>query len=244
MNTITFIPARGGSKSIPKKNIKELGGKPLIFYTIEASQKCGLRTIVNTDSSEIGELVESIGVEVMMRPSNLAQDKTSMFEVLKSEIFKIEPLPDLVLLLQPTSPFRETIHIKTAIAYLTENLDEYDSVISVEKVPEKYNPAQMIVSDNDQKRMVVGKIKSWFKKPKLILSGIPISKRITRRQDFPETWLPTGSIYLFKTSNLKKGSIYGDKILLMETSGEININTQEDWDEAENKLLTNNLKNE
>jgi CMP-N-acetylneuraminic acid synthetase len=91
----------------------------------------------------------------------------------------------------------------------------------------------MIVSENGEKKMVLGRIKSWFKKPKLILSGVPISQRITRRQEFPEAWIPTGSIYLFKTSNLKKGSIYGDNIMLMETESEININSLEDWNKAE-----------
>lgn len=239
-NLIAFIPAKGNSKSIPKKNIKELGGKPLILWSIETAQKCGLRTIVNTDSQEIIDIVFDTGVEVMKRLDNLAKDTTSMFEVLKSEVFKIKPLPDLVLLLQCTSPFRKSIHIKTAISYLQENLDKYDSLISVEKVPEKYNPSQMIISENNQKKMVLGRIKSWFKKDKLILSGVPISQRITRRQEFPDAFIPDGAIYLFKTENLKKENLYGDRVMLLETEGTININTPEDFLEAE-KLCKNKV---
>lgn len=236
MNIATFIPARGGSKSIPNKNIKLLGNKPLIAYSIESAFKAGLDPIVSTDSNEIAKIAYELGAKVLKRPENLAQDKTSMFEVLKNEIPKIETKPDIILLLQPTSPFRNVLQIKTALSYFEENLDKYDSLISVEKVPEKYNPSQMIINEQGNKSMVLGKIKSWFKKPKIILSGIPLSQRITRRQDFPDAWVPTGSIYLFKTSNLKNGSIYGNQTMLLETESTPNINTQEDWDLAEKEL--------
>src|SRR3990167_6895934 len=139
-NIIAFIPARGGSKSIPKKNIKLLGGKPLISYSIDSAFKSGIqKVVVSTDSQEIIDVALEAGAEVMKRPTSLAQDNTSMFEVLQSEIPKIQPQPDLVLLLQPTSPFRNTVHIKTAISYLSENTEKFYSLISVEKVPDKYS---------------------------------------------------------------------------------------------------------
>ena len=160
MNICAFIPARGGSKSIPRKNIKELNGKPLIVWSIESAYKAGIdQIIVDTDDKEIADMAYRNGAKVMIRPESLAQDKTSMFEVLKNEIPKIQPQPDLILLLQPTTPFRKSVHIKTAISYLQENLDKYDSLVSVEKVPEKYNPAQMIVINQGTKNMVLGKIK-------------------------------------------------------------------------------------
>ncbi len=218
MNIVAVIPARAGSKTIPKKNIKELAGKPLIAYSIDSALKCGFRTIVSTDSEEIAKIAEREGAEVLLRSENLAQDDTSMFEVLKSEVSKIEPAPDLILLLQPTSPLREIIHIKTAVSYLIENLDKYDSLISVEQVPEKYNPAQIIVNTIGGKKMA---------------TGVPIAKRLTRRQDFPEAFVPDGSIYLFKTENLKNGSLYGEEVMLLQTEGTININSLEDWEQAE-----------
>ena len=221
MFIFTFIPARSGSKSIKDKNVKLLGGKPLIAYSIESSLKCGLRTIVNTDSETYAEIAKQHGAETMIRSASLAQDNTSMFELLKSEIFKIDPVPDLVLLLQPTSPFRKNIHIKTAISYFLENLDKYTSLISVEKVPEKYNPAQVIVESLSGKTMA---------------NGTSISSRITKRQSFPNAWIPTGEIYIFKTSNLKKGNIYGSEVMLYESEGSININTEEDFLEATNYL--------
>lgn len=220
MDIVSFIPARGGSKSIPHKNIKKLGGKPLINWSIEVSQKCDLRTIVDTDNKEIAEIAENLGAEVMIRPSELAQDKTSMFEMLKNEVLKIDPISEYIILLQPTSPFRSKKHIELAIEYMKNN-PQYDCLISVEKVPEKWNPAQVIIETSMGKKMA---------------SGVPISKRITRRQDFPNAYIPTGSIYLFKTSNLEKGSIYGNEIMLLETEGSVNINSESDFLQAEEQL--------
>lgn len=224
-NTIAFIPARSGSKSIPDKNIKLLGGKPLIGYAIEDAFKAGLsKVIVNSDSQKYLDIAKEFGAETMLREKELAGDKTSMFEVLKSEIFKIDPLPDFVLLLQPTTPFRKINQIKIALSYL-ENNPEYDSLISVERVPERYNPAVMIVKTPEGLKMA---------------NGLPISKRITDRQSNPKTWIPTGAIYLFKTSNLEKGSIYGDKTMLLEGEPTINLNTQEDWNNLE-KAIENKI---
>lgn len=235
MNIVAFIPARSGSKSIPGKNIKELGGKPLLSYSIETGLKTGLRTVVNSDSKEYLEIAEQYGAEVMLRPEKLAGDKTSILDVLKSEVFKINLVPDAVLLLQPTSPFRNLNIVKAALSYFTSNLDKFDSLISVEKVPDKYHPYAMIVGS--EKRMLFGKVK-WFQRlfktyKEPLPGGYPIRERVTRRQDMPPVWLPDGSIYIFKTGNLKKGSLYGDNVLLLETEGTPNINTLEDWNAAE-----------
>ena len=241
MNIVAFIPARGQSKSIPNKNIKLLGDKPLVAWSIETAKKNKLRVIVNTEDEDIANIAKFHGAEVMMRPKRLAGDKTSMFEVLQSEVFKIDPIPDAVMILQPTSPFRKNLYIQTAISYFTENLDKYDSLISVEKVLSKYSPYAMII-ENHGKRMIfrklIGlkeKLISWLTgiKFKHSLSGYPISQRMTRRQDLPDCWLPDGSIYLFKTSNLKQGSIYGSSTMLLQSEGTLNINDLDDFTKAE-----------
>lgn len=221
---VGFIPARGGSKSIPRKNLKLLGGKPLLAWSIQSAFDAGLeRVIVSTEDPEIHKLAKEYGAEVLERTAELAQDETSMFEVLKSEVSKIDPLPEIVVLLQPTSPFRERVHITSAVSLLSNNLDQYDSLISAERVPEKWHPNQVIVSTPLGHRMA---------------NGVPISQRKTRRQNFEEAWVPTGSIYAFKVSNLKKGSLYGEKTLILETEGTININDQSDWLAAEQWLLS------
>lgn len=212
-NIVAFIPARGGSKSIPRKNIKELGGKPLIAWTIESAFDAGLqRVIVNTDDDEIAGVAREYGAEIMMRPQELAQDETSMLEVLKSEVPKIIPAPKTIVLLQPTSPFREVGFIRKAVDSFDRR--RFDSLISVESVPEKYNPAQVIVNNK-------------------MADGRPIAERITQRQKFPQAFIPTGSLYLFKPSNLERGSIYGEKIFLLQSDPTININSPEDWEDAE-----------
>jgi len=254
MNIVAFIPARGGSKSIPRKNIKELGGKPLIAYSIESAMKCGVsQVIVNTDDKEIEEIAMKNNAKVMIRSLNISKDNTSMFDVLKNEIPKITPLPDLVLLLQPTSPFRKASHIQIAISYLSNNLDKFDSVVSVERVPEKYNPYAMILENSHSKIMMFRKlmtlkekIVSWMVGKKFIgpnLNGYPISQRMIRRQDFPQAWIPDGSIYLFKTENLKNGSIYGETVMLLESEGSININAPDDWIKAEEYLKSKSNAN-
>ncbi len=245
MNICTFIPARKNSKSIIDKNIKLLGNKPLLVWSIESAYKAGLeKIVVSTDSDEYAKIAYEAGAEVLKRPENLGKDTTSMFDLLKSEVFKIKPLPELVLLLQPTSPLRKSIHIKTAISYLTENLDKYDSIISVNRIPSKYHPAEAIISTQNGKGMIIGKlitlkdkIKSFFtgiKYTRPSLNGVPISQRLTRRQNYPDAWVPSGEIYLFRPENLKKGSIYGDNVLLLETEESININEPSDWELAEN----------
>lgn len=251
-NVVCFIPARGQSKSIPKKNIKLLGGKPLVNYSIESAIKAGLEVIVNTDDQEIADVAMEAGARIMKRPISLAKDDTSMFDVLRSEIPKISFRSDMVILLQPTVPFRKVTHIKMAIELLKKNWAEYDSVITVERIPEKYHPMLAILQTSTGNQMIFGRMKNklrqWFLGKKFegpTLSGMPISQRVTRRQDHPTAYVPTGSVYLFKTSNLKKGSIYGEKVLLIETESEVNINELNDFNEAERLLnqASNDEKN-
>jgi len=214
-NIIAFIPCRSLSKSIKDKNIKELGDKPLITWSIEVGLKAGLRTIVNSDSQEYLDIAKKWDAETMLRPEELGRDNVSMFEVLESEVFKIEPVPELVVLLQPTTPFRSITKIKMGIDYLLNN-SEYDSLIIAERVPDKYAPEQVIISTPTGLQMA---------------NGRPIPQRITIRQQHKESWIPSGT-YIFKTSNLKEGSLYGEKTMIMETEGTININSEKDWEEA------------
>lgn len=242
MSMIVFIPARAGSKSITDKNTKELGGKPLVAWSIESALEAGIeKVIVNSDGEDILNIAKEAGATIMSRPASLAKDKTSMFELLKSEIAKITPLPDIVMLLQPTVPFRSKFQIRLAIQMLEAN-QEYDSVILVERIPEKYHPMLAIVQSTTGNRVLFAKVKKWWGGKKYegpILEGVPISQRVTRRQDHANAWVPTGSIYLFKTKNLGKGSFYGDRVMLVETEPSININDQKDWDEAEEWIKKN-----
>ena len=123
MKILGLIPARGGSKQVPKKNIRMLGGKPLIAHTLEAVQPLNNlfhRTIVSTDDEQIAQIARDFGGDVpFMRPSELAQDRSPTIPLVQHAILEIESCDqvklDWVMLLQPTAPLRRTEHILEAI---------------------------------------------------------------------------------------------------------------------------------
>lgn len=132
---ISIIPARGGSKRLPRKNIMNLCGKPLIAYTIEASIKSGIaeRTIVLTDDKEIKEISLKYGSEVFDRPSELARDDSPTIDIVKHIIKTLEEkekyFPGIIVLLQPVSPLKNSEDIKQA--YDIFNKSKFGSVVSV-----------------------------------------------------------------------------------------------------------------
>lgn len=133
LKILSIIPARGGSKGIPLKNLIMIGKKPLIYYTISASLKSKInRTIVSTDNLEISKVAKKYGAEVMIRPKKLANDKSQIEPVMKQileYLYKNENyIPDLVVLLQNTSPLRNSKHIDDSISFLKKN--KLDSVLS------------------------------------------------------------------------------------------------------------------
>jgi N-acylneuraminate cytidylyltransferase len=124
MKCLVIIPARGGSKRVPKKNIKLLDGKPLIYYTINAAREIFLdeNICVSTDSEEVKEVVEQINLNVpFIRPDYLATDTSGSYEMILHAVEFYEAqgnVYDVVILLQPTSPFRSAKHIKKSIGSL------------------------------------------------------------------------------------------------------------------------------
>ena len=223
---LAIIPARGGSKGIPGKNIKKLAGQPLISYTINSAKqsKCINKFIVSSDSPEIISICKTLGVEApFKRPSELAEDNTGSLEVVKHALDfyeKREQYFDAVLLLQPTTPFREKGFIDKAIKAFFNN--QCDSLVSVLPVPHKYNP-HWVYEPNE---------KGYLK----ISTGE--TKIVKQRQELPKAFFRDGSIYLTKTEIIKQGSLYGDKISYLESNPEfyVNIDTSQDWEEAKRVL--------
>jgi CMP-N-acetylneuraminic acid synthetase len=232
MRLLGIIPARGGSKSIPRKNIKELLGKPLIAYTIEAAKESGFfdRLILTTDDEEIAEIGKRYGAEVpFLRPKEIAEDKTPMLPVLQHAVNFLKEKenyePDAIMLLQPTAPLRQTFHITEAVELFKKS--GADSLVAVVEIPGHFSPYWAVVEDEA----------SWGK----LFIGKPIRERITRRQDFPQkTYSHSGAIYLFKTGLLFEAqpSFYGEKVKLypMEEKYCVNIDDPEDWELAEVRL--------
>lgn len=146
MNVLVVLPARGGSKSIPKKNIVPLGGKPLIAWAIEAAKAATRvdRVIVDTDNDEIAAVARQCGAETpYLRPAELAQDDTPTMPVLRAGLAWLaeheDYRPDALLLVQPTSPFIRAEQIDAAIALL-EAHPEADSVTTVIELPHHFHP--------------------------------------------------------------------------------------------------------
>ncbi|MBI2047659.1 MAG: acylneuraminate cytidylyltransferase family protein, partial [Parcubacteria group bacterium] len=188
---MAIIPARGGSKGIPRKNIKLLADKPLIAYSIEAALGSRLldRTVVSTDDEEIARVAKELSTEVVVRPKELAGDKTPMEPVLKYVVDFLEKenyIPDTVVLLQPTSPLRTATHVDGALKKFLAG--DFDSLVSIFKI---YNN-RLEIDKND-----------------LVTPTFTESKNRDKR---PPAIFENGAIYISKIDLIKKGKIRGDKI--------------------------------
>ncbi len=228
MRILGIIPARGGSKGVPGKNIKLLGDLPLIAYTIKQALESHLlsRIIVSTDDINIANVAKKMGLEVpFIRPDELAMDTTSSIAVVQHAVNFLEfegDFFDAVCLLQPTSPFREKGFIDRAITVFIEK--QSDALVSVLPVPHELNPHW--VFEVDKKGML------------FIATGE--KEIIKRRQDLPTTYFRDGAVYLTKMESIKKSTFYGTSLSYLESKPEfyVNIDTFEDWKDAEYKLST------
>ncbi|SDL42045.1 N-acylneuraminate cytidylyltransferase [Salinimicrobium catena] len=230
MKILGLIPARGGSKGIPGKNIKPLRGKPLLQYTIEAAKRSNLlsRIVLSSDDEEIMATARKLGLEApFQRPANLAGDSSSSLEVVKHALrFFLENGEkfDAVCLLQPTSPLRRERLIDEAIEKFSSG--NFDSLVTVREVPDDYNPHWIFEEKNGGLKIATGE-----------------TEIITRRQDLPKAYHRDGAIYLTKTEVLlEQDSLYGKNIGFVDTTGDpyVNIDTPRDWEEAERILSINN----
>lgn len=227
MKILGLIPARGGSKGVPRKNIKLLNGKPLIYYTINPARQTGLfsEILVSTDDEEIAEVSRELGVEVQIRPAHLAGDASptidTVIHVLES-YQKTGETFDAVCLLQPTNPLRSEDVLRKSME--TFEASGADSLVSVRQVPHEYNPHWTFEVSR------TGAFLSIATGEKEI---------IPRRQELPRAYHRDGAIYLVKSEVvLNDKSLYGQNISFIDMTGEphVNIDTLKDWEEAEKYL--------
>lgn len=224
---LSVIPARGGSKSIPKKNISKLGNNPLISYSIAYSQKCNLvsKTIVSTDNDEIASVAKNFGAEVpFTRPIELSDDISQDYGFMRHalDFFDKQGIKyDLLLILRPTSPLRPKGLIEKGVDIFINN-PGCSSVRSI--APVKEHPYRC------WKDGVNGSIESVIKSENEIYN-LP-------RQILPKYYYQTGDLELIHRSTLLSGSVSGANIYPLMISHEemIDIDTQEDQKKAEEHL--------
>ncbi|MBN2165705.1 MAG: acylneuraminate cytidylyltransferase family protein [Marinilabiliaceae bacterium] len=224
MKTLYVIPARGGSKGLPRKNIKLLNGKPLICYTIEAVREVASDEdiCVSTDDIEIKNIVESHGLFVpFMRPGVLSTDTASTEDVIKHALsfYKARGVEyDIVVLLQPTSPLRKGHHIHEALELYTSN---DDMVVSAFKT--KSNPYYLLFEEDEN---------GYLHKSK--------TGNFSRRQDCPNVWELNGAIYVINVRSLiNKGMANFDRKVCYEMDPKDSIDIDEEIDFLLVELIIN-----
>lgn len=225
MRTLVIIPARGGSKGIPHKNIKPLDGKPLIYYTIDCARAiCDDDDIcVSTDDPEIIYMVEKYGLKVpFVRPVELATDTAGTYEVLLHALDYYEKHGrhyDVVLLLQNTSPFRTAEHVIEALQLYTPDID---MVVSVKVC--SANPYYCVFEEDEEGFLHVCKGDG----------------NIVRRQDAPKVYEYNGAIYIMNVEKLKTTHMHKMQKrvkYVMDDKSSFDLDTMWDWKMAEMMVI-------
>lgn len=221
MRVLGLIPARGGSKGIPGKNVRPLGGRPLLAWTAEAALAARRlsRVVLSTDDEGIAEVGRRCGLDVpFLRPAELARDDTPTLPVVRHALETLDDAFDAVCLLQPTSPFRRAADIDGCIGMLEER--ELDAVVSVLPVPAEHNPHWVYFEDGaGLLRLATGE-----------------EQPVPRRQELPPAFHRDGSVYVTRREVVMSGSLYGRRLggfVMPDASRSVNLDTPADWERAE-----------
>lgn len=223
-DVLGVIPARAGSKGLPGKNVRLLAGQSLIEHAYRNAKESETlaKIILSTDDPKAIDIAKKIGLEVpFIRPDYLCKDDTSMLDVIIHALGKMKEkgyVPEAVMILQPTSPFRTAEHIRTAVNLL----NDYDSVISVVPIPKTLCPHYVMRIREDG-------LLDYF---------LPEGKSIARRQDVPQAYTRDGTIYLSKTDVvLNQRSLLGERCFpfILSQSEALSIDDLSQWNEAEKR---------
>jgi len=217
MKAIAVIPARGGSKGIPRKNLTEIGGKPLLEWTIQAARGCPYveSIIVSSDDDEILALARTLGAEPLKRPAELSTDTANVKPVLQNALVEYKKahgsLPEYVLFLQPTSPLRTASSLTRAFEAL-QNDPEADALVSVYEIDNSYLKASILTDGYLQ----------------------PASSREfvnMNRQMLPKLYMPNGAIYIMHAEScITDPRFDGEKTLpfIMSAEESLDLDSPED----------------
>jgi CMP-N-acetylneuraminic acid synthetase len=225
---LTIIPARGGSKGVPRKNIRELGGKPLIAHTIEAALGSSYisRLIVSTDDEEIAEISRKWGADVpFIRPPEFATDTAKALAVVKHALIEIEKMDNreypVIAYLEPPAPFKTSKDIDSCIELFIEKKPA--SVVSVNEA-NQFHPILMKKIEDDQLKPI------WRDEPE----GVP------RQLYSPTAYMRNGAVYVLRKENILNDIFYGEPILpyIMPDERSICIDGMLDWYAAEAMIMS------
>ena len=214
LSILAIIPARGGSKRLPRKNVLDLNGQPLIVWSIKAAKKSHYidEIIVTTDDDEILQIAESHGVKTVRRPADLASDTATTFDAINHTIDNT-PMYDYVMLLQPTSPLRNENHIDQAIELLVNK--SADAVISVCETEHSPLWCNTLPQSKNLKNFINDDVKD------------------KRSQDLDTYYRLNGAIYLCKTKKLLKSKSFFLKTnifaLVMNKNSSVDIDDFSDF---------------
>lgn len=218
---VGLVPARGGSKGLPGKNLRALAGKPLLTYTAEAARASGVidRLILSTDDEAIAAAGRDAGIEVpFLRPAELAADASPMLGVAQHLLGVLEAegdVPDWVAILQPTSPLRRPEDIRRAVELADGS--GCDSVVGVTELPRHLSPDYVMRIDDE------GRLRPFLAE----------GAGLTRRQDARAAYVRDGTIYLVRREVVLAGSLYGEdcRPLPVDPAFSLSIDDERDWDE-------------
>jgi N-acylneuraminate cytidylyltransferase len=224
MKIVVIIPARGGSKSLPKKNILQLKGRPLLCHSVDYSLKSKLvaTTIVSTDSQEIADIAKNCGASVpFIRPDEFAQDDTRDYPVIRHALDFFEAqgqIFDLYILLRPTSPMRPSGLIEKAVEILKNNANA-TSVRSMARIKEHPYRAWKQHNDGSVSSFIDNEVEPY---------NIP-------RQELPKLYFQTGDIEVIRRETIINGSISGECVypLIIKHEDMIDIDSRSDFNRAE-----------
>jgi CMP-N,N'-diacetyllegionaminic acid synthase len=209
VRAVGLIPARGGSRGIPRKNLAPLAAKPLLAWTVEAARgsQSVARTVVSTEDDEIAEVARGLGAEVLARPPELAADETSMRDVVLHALDGLGEC-DVLVLLQPTSPLRRAEHVDEAVGLLLES--GADSVVSVVEVPHRFAPESLMALDD-------GRL-------------VPLGPAAARRQDKHRVFARNGPAVLALRADRLGDDLYGGDCRPYAMRSEDSVDVDEPFD--------------
>lgn len=232
MKILGIITARGGSKRVPGKNIKDFLGKPLIGWSIDVGKEANVfdRFILSSEDENIIKIGKESGIEVpFVRPQEFAEDTSSSLSVIEHALKWLKEnedyIPDWVVLLESSSPGRQVSHIREVVAKIEEVDQIFDSIIGISKIQPHLSPYKALILNDDDITSLEGK---------------GINSLVKRNQDVKETYYINSAIYAFKANNVlnTKPSLWGDRTYgyLMDEKYALDIDTPEDWAIAEFKM--------